>query len=103
MNELLSLYQKVYGMLEDEASRDIYLNRLNGLISGDYRYIANIVKAYLPGLQVLNGKTIEDFQNLLPKDRKIVLYGAGAVGKELLPYWADDERFIGFCSGTKEK
>ena len=103
MNELLSLYQKVYGMLEDEESRDIYLNRLNGLISRDYRYIANVVKAYLPGLQVLNGKTIKDFQNLLPKDRKIVLYGAGAVGKELLPYWADDERFIGFCSGTKEK
>ena len=72
MNELLSLYQKVYGMLEDEESRDIYLNRLNGLISRDYRYIANVVKAYLPGLQVLNGKTIKDFQNLLPKDRKIV-------------------------------
>ena len=45
MNELLLLYQKVYGMLEDEESRDIYLNRLNGLISRDYRYIANVVKA----------------------------------------------------------
>ena len=42
MNELLLLYQKVYGMLEDEESRDIYLNRLNGLISRDYRYIANV-------------------------------------------------------------
>ena len=44
MHNLLCDYQKVYQMLEDEESRDIYLNRLNAMISGDYRYIAHIVK-----------------------------------------------------------
>lgn len=48
MHNLLCDYQKVYQMLEDEESRDIYLNRLNAMISGDYRYIAHIVRRISP-------------------------------------------------------
>lgn len=94
---------KVYGMLEDEASRDIYIHRLNYLVSGDYRYIREIVTKYLPGLSPLTGKTMEDLRGSIPSDRKVVLYGAGAFGKELLPYWEHDRRFLGFCSHTKKK
>lgn len=39
---------KVYQMLEDDESRDVYLNRLNWLISGQQKYIQNIVYEYLP-------------------------------------------------------
>lgn len=95
--------KKVYGMLEDEVSRDIYLHRLNYLVSGDYKYIREILAAYLPELPPLSGRTMEDFRASLPQDRKIVLYGAGSNGKELLPYWEHDPRFIGFCSHTKQK
>ena len=35
MKDCLSLYKTVYQMLGDEESKEIYLNRLNGLISGD--------------------------------------------------------------------
>lgn len=40
-------YRKVYRMLEDDESRDIYLNRLNWEISGDPKYLAAIVSGYV--------------------------------------------------------
>lgn len=103
MHNLLCDYQKVYQMLEDEESRDIYLNRLNAMISGDCRYIAHIVTAYQPSLPLRNGKTIQDLIASMPKDRKIVLYGAGTYARENLKNWAGDQRFAGFCSRTKRK
>lgn len=36
----------VYHMLEDEESKDIWINRMNYLITDDYRYIEYIVKNY---------------------------------------------------------
>ena len=103
MESTFEQYRKVYEMLEDGPSRDIYLNRLNYMISRDKRYIEAIVKAYLPGVPYFTGKTPADLRAAMPNDRKIVLYGAGVAGKIILPYWKDDERFIGFCSQTKEK
>lgn len=103
MADRLQEYADVYRMLEDDESKDIYLNRLNYLISGNLSYIKKIVTAYLPNLTPLKGKTIADLRDSMPKDRKIVLYGAGVIGKECLRYWACDDRFVGFCSGTKSK
>lgn len=100
---MIAEWKKVYGMLEDAVSRDIYLRRLNYLVSGDYKYIREILAEYLPDLPPLSGRTMKDFQASLPPDRKIVLYGAGAHGKEQLPYWEHDPRFIGFCCHTKQK
>jgi len=90
-------------MLEDEESRDIYLNKLNWLISGDRKYFDAIVTAYLPGVPLSGKTTIADIKNSMPKDQKIVLYGAGTMGRKVLCSFSDDERFAGFCSQTKEK
>jgi len=90
-------------MLEDEESRDIYLNKLNWLISGDRKYFDTIVTAYLPGVPLAGETTITDLKKSMPKDRKIVLYGAGTMGRKVLRSFSDDERFSGFCSQTKEK
>lgn len=95
-------WRAVYGMLEDQASRDIYLNRLNYLVSQDYRYIDNIVKRYLPQMQSWE-EAVRGWRKSMPEDRKIVLYGAGNTGEFVLPLFADDQRFAGFCSKTKAK
>ena len=100
---MIEPYANVYRMLADEVSRDIYIHRLNYLVSGDYRYIREIVTQYLPELSPLDGRTVEELRAAMPLDRKIVLYGAGAFGKELLPYWEDNKRFLGFCSHTEKK
>jgi len=94
----MSIYSSVYQMLEDDESRDTFLNRLNYLISGDHQYIKNIIGKYYP---TFNFPTPADLRKFLPKDRKVVLYGAGRAGRFSLQYWKDDDRFIGFCSGTK--
>jgi len=90
-------------MLEDEESRSIYLNRLSYLISGDLNYIDAIVATYLPGVPISNRKPFASLRDTIPQDRKVVLYGAGTMGKKILSCWEKDERLIGFCSQTKEK
>lgn len=102
MENTLEQYQKIYSMLEDDVSRDIYLNRLNWLISGDWRYIHSIVSSYLPKAPLFSGKMPQDLKAEIPENQEIVLYGAGTIGKEILHGW-QDKRVIGFCSQTKEK
>lgn len=95
-------WRAVYGMLEDQASRDIYLNRLNYLVSDDYRYIDNIIKRCLPQMRTWE-EAARVWREAMPADRRFVLYGAGNTGKFVLPFFADDPRFAGFCSKTKVK
>ena len=42
MQSTLENYQRVYGMLEDDQSKFVYLNRLNYLISGDFKFVKAI-------------------------------------------------------------
>ena len=106
---MLEKYRRVYSMLGDEESRNIYLNRLNWLISGDLKYIDKIVTAYLPQSFPcpLYGKSLEEsvleIQAKLPAERGIVLYGAGGFAPYILHYFENDKRLIGFCSQTKKK
>ena len=93
--------RKVYQMLEDEESRFTYRNRLNYRVSGDKKYIDNIVKAYLPELPIWKGE--DQFLAALPPERPFVLFGAGATGQRVLSVFQRDQRFIGFCSSTKKK
>lgn len=91
----------VYNMLEDYESKDIYLKRLNYVVTGDNCYIMDIVKTYLPHLWP--EEPMRDLLNSLPKDREFLLYGAGGDGRDLLRFVRGDKRFIGFCSRTKKK
>lgn len=34
--EVLKSLSDIYGMLEDELSKELYLNRLNWLVTGDF-------------------------------------------------------------------
>lgn len=99
MPESFENYRNVYRMLEDEESRDTYLNRLMYLISGDYKYIENTLTAYkpdMPSVSALMGKLLAS----LPRERKIVLYGAGGGGARVLQHVKNDKRFTGFCSNN---
>lgn len=90
---------QIYQMLEDDESKDVYLKRLNYLITGDLKYIREL----RPDLIVQNKKDINDLLAELPQNRNFVLYGAGKVAQHMLPHFENDSRFIGFCSRTKKK
>lgn len=94
---------KVYQMLEDEESKEIYLARLNFLVSNDYQYLRRIIEKYVPQVSALNGGTIAELIASLPDEREIILYGAGEDAKASLHYWEKDKRFLRFCDGDEEK
>ena len=76
MQSTLENYQRVYGMLEDDQSKFVYLNRLNYLISGDFKF----VKAITPNS--LKEEKLPVYPDCcIPNDGKIVLYGTGACPK----------------------
>ncbi|MCI8512374.1 MAG: FkbM family methyltransferase [Lachnospiraceae bacterium] len=102
MNEIERL-QDVYNLLEDAESKDIYLNRLNFLITKDYRYIRHIIETHVPGLTTLNQSSILNLLSFLPKDKPILLYGAGEDAKANLHYFEKDARFSGFCDRDPQK
>ena len=102
INNCLNGWKTVYDMLEDEESKEIYLNKLSWLISGKYKYLRKIVSTYAPGLTPAD-QNILDLCNSMPMGNRIILYGAGADGKRVLPLFAGDKRFWGFCSHTKKK
>lgn len=102
-NELILRLKEIYRLLEDEQSRDIYLNRLNFLITGDYSYIRYIVEKYVPELEPLNGKAVSNLLNSLSSDCPIILYGAGEDARSNLHYFKGDSRIKGFCDRDERK
>lgn len=99
----ISAFSKIYQMLEDDESKDIYLKRLCYLISGDFRYIRELVTSHRPDLIPWNGKDPSWLAAKLPQNKNFLLYGAGMEAVRILPYVKNDHRFIGFCSRTKQK
>lgn len=59
MDETMEKYRKVYEMLQDEESRDIYLNRLNWLISGNQKYLDGMSKSMSQRLPFLRERQLQ--------------------------------------------
>lgn len=95
--EPINIIRRIYSWLCDKESKDIYLNRLNFVISNDYLYIQNIIHKYVPDMAALNDKAIPNLLNHLPNDKDIILYGAGEDARANLCYFVNDKRFKGFC------
>ncbi len=101
---LLNDIRKIYGMLEDEESRFVYINKLNYLLTGEMWYIENIVSRCFPGLPVYDRtKGLSYLFGNLPRDRRIVLYGAGQDAEVVLKHLYRIDNFWGFCDRDKEK
>lgn len=95
--------RRIYSWLEDEQSKDIYLNRLNFLITGEYRYIRNIVSRYVPDLAILNDTEIPNLLSQIPQDRPFILYGVGEGARATFHYFENDGRLKGFCDSDVRK
>lgn len=93
----------IYNWLEDEQSKEIYLNKLNFLVTGNYEYMHKIISKYVPDMAALNEKAIPELIALLPQDRDIVLYGAGEDARANLHYFVNDPRLKCFCDQNINK
>lgn len=114
MMQALGTIRSIYQALEDEESKDTFMNRLAWCASNDTKYLAEMCLAfkkralrvtYIGPETILSRRDLKIKQMLdsVPKGRKFVLYGAGQDGALILPDVESDERFIGFCSGSKAK
>lgn len=72
VNSIIQIYNKIV----DEESKDIFINRLLFSITGNHKYITNIL------LQTNGGKRISKLFD--ESERPIYIYGAGIRGKRLI-------------------
>lgn len=101
--DVISNIKSIYDMFEDKLSKELYLDRLNWLISGEYRYVEDIVKKSHPNIPTWNRKKEEEFVELLHKDKKTVFYGVGTFVERLVPYLKDKNIDIMFCDSDEKK
>lgn len=93
----------IYTSLMDDLSKKLYINRLNWLVTGDFKYIEKIVNLSHPNIPVWNQRSEKEFISLLPKNEKIVFYGAGSFAERLVPYLNKITAKIEFCDSSVEK
>jgi len=104
MGEIADLL-RVYEMLEDKTSRDIYRMRLNWMLSKDDSFITEILKKYMPVLAPSMRTVLTDSMDDVPPDKPVILYGAGSRAVELQHLWREKMggRVIGFCDRDVRK
>lgn len=93
----------IYNMFEDELSKELYLARLNWLMTGDYKYVKEIVTKAHPDMPVWNRQDESDFIHILSVGKKVVFYGAGSFSERIIPYLQNKELDIVFCDKNVEK
>lgn len=98
MQQILDDIKMIYSLLSDQQSREVWMNKMLFNETGDFTFWSAVVDRWFSGT---NG--ILNWIKTLPKDKQIVLYGAGRDGKQVLCFFRNDKRFYGFCSSTEEK
>lgn len=103
MSERIQDLYRIYNWLEDEESRDVYLSRLNFLITEDFRYMSNMISRYIPDLAILNDTEIPTLLSRIPQDMPFILYGVGESARITFHYFENDRRLKGFCDSDEKK
>ncbi|MEY8430643.1 FkbM family methyltransferase [Lachnospiraceae bacterium 48-42] len=101
--EMIRNLGEIYEMLGDELSKQRYLDRLNWLVTGDFRYVRRIVERSHPSIPVWNGREEKEFIRILPKNKKIIFYGTGSFSQRLIPYLKEENMEPVFCDSSAEK
>ena len=74
--------KEVYRKLQDEVSRDVFLNRMLYQMTGEKKY-ADSLLAYIPERKLLYEEIHKH------EGQKLVLFGAGAAGQETVESFPD--------------
>ncbi len=101
--QLFERLKNVCSWLEDDTSKEVFLARINYMITGDVKYIDFLVRKYLPQIPVRNGLEISNLLAKIPHEEKIVLYGAGTDLEMNIGELKKDPRIMAICDADKEK
>lgn len=102
--EIIGELAHIYSMLEDQESREVFCARMNWLMTGNYRYIADITERYRPELVGYPYISVDKALHVI-KDSPVIFYGAGGDAYFYRDYWKsfDSKQVIGFCDADREK
>lgn len=67
---------EVFDMLEDDISKDIYLHRLNYLLTGNFNYLKTIVDRYLLEIKRSDRELCEDLE-IAHRNQNVIIWGLG--------------------------
>lgn len=101
--DFLKNIRDIYEMFEDDWSKELYIARMNWLMTGEFYYVEQIVKKSHPDFPVWNRQEEKDFLKGLPKDKDIYFYGAGSFARRLIPYLDKNAGNIIFCDRDPNK
>lgn len=103
MIEMISRIRKIYNLLSDDISKDVYMSRLNYVMSYNYNYMHYIINKYLPEISECNKNDIEKLLSILPENEKFVIYcvGEGVYSNSYL--FCNDKRLLCYCDKSPLK
>lgn len=84
--------KKIYDLLSDDTSKDIFANRLMYSLTGDVKYIRNVV------CTIDKGKEI--YERMKLNSGKIGIFGAGSVGRRVVHTY-QDIKFVCFIDNKR--
>lgn len=83
--------KEIYPLLGDDISRYIFENRLMHTLTGDAKFIRNVICTIEKGLEIYN--------YMKSSQRKKIIFGAGSVGQRLVRIY-DDIKFECFADNN---
>lgn len=94
--------KQVYDMLEDEASKDIYINKVNYLITGKSCYLEHIIDVCVPELKRSRHSLARDIRDRF-HGLDVVIWGCGYLVQNNIGCCKEIERLVGFCDYDSKK
>jgi FkbM family methyltransferase len=81
MKEFQNIIQNIYEHIGNEYSKEMFTNRLLYSLTNDYKFLYNII------CMTDEGKLF--YNKIRSKDKKMIIFGAGIWGKELIETYRD--------------
>lgn len=94
--------KQVYDMLEDEESKDIYINKVNYLVTGKSCYLDHIIDICVPDLKRMKCSLAQDIRNRFP-GFDVIIWGCGYTVRNNIECCKEIEKLICFCDRDSRK
>ncbi len=94
--------KQVYGMLEDEESKDIYIHRMDYLVTGNPCYLDHIIDAYVPDLKRKGCSLAQDLDDRF-HGLDVIIWGCGYSVRNNTGCWKGIGKLLCFCDRDSRK
>jgi len=94
--------KQVYDILEDEVSKDIYINKVNYLVTGRTFYLNHIIDVCVPDLKRVKCSIAQDIEDRF-SGLDVIIWGCGYSVRNNIKCWKEIKKLICFCDRDSGK